>query len=234
MTRKKNSFVKLLKKIKISIRLSILSIVLFLMLGISAVIVTINYITLNNVLITAAKYSLFYATGKVSEQVSNYFNPLNSNVFTGYHMIVGGIINPKYSDEYSNKFFYFLYRLVADDKNISSLAWGDINGNWYWLHRNQDDTFLGQALIYKKKTVKKIFDTNGKLLSTKESPWIKNTDARTRPWYQQAKQKNISHGLCMNSLTPMTMIEHQENWGFLQLCQYIVAMRNYLVYSARI
>ena len=168
----------------ISIRLSILSIVLILLLGVTALIISINYFALDSVLIAAANNSLGYASGKVKEQISNYFTPIRKANFTAAYMLKNGAIKPEYSD----KLIHFLYDLTKDDKNISGATLGDAAGNLYWLNRITNGNYLEQTTLYGRKTIEKIFDPQGKLLSTKELPF-NGVDPRLRPWYQQAQLK---------------------------------------------
>jgi adenylate cyclase len=170
--------------VKISIRLSILSIVLVLLLGISALIIGINYFVLNSVLIAAASDSLNYAGGKVSEQISSYLRPLRKDNFIDAYMPKSTAIKLGYSAD----LIRFLYNLVSDEKNISGATFGDTAGNLYWLNRIANGNYLEQTTLHGNKTIEKIFDSQGKLLSTKDLPFAR-IDPRLRPWYQQAKLK---------------------------------------------
>ena len=110
--------------IKISIRLSILSIVLVLLLGMSFLIIGINYFVLDSVLIAAANNSLSYASGEVSAQISEFLRPLSDNASTAFQMFSSNAIKPEYSD----KFTKFLYSLINDDADISGAYLADVNG----------------------------------------------------------------------------------------------------------
>lgn len=167
---------------KVSIRLSILSIVLFLSLGMSVLIIGINYFALDSVLIAAANNYLSYASGKVSGQISNYFAPLRNSTFAAAYILKREGVKLDYSDDLIN----FLYDLTEDDRNISGATWGDTAGNLYWFNRTFDGKYLEQTTIYGKKTIERFFDPQGKLLSTKELPF-NGVDPRLRPWYQKAQ-----------------------------------------------
>ena len=179
----KNNFLIEIPK-RFSIRFSILSVVLLILLGISTLIISINYIALNRVLIGAAKHALQHAGERVGEQISNYFKPLNSDALTAMQMFNSGIITPEYSD----KFIQFLYSLIINDENIVAAYWGDTQGNMYWINRIADGNFLEQTIRPGKKTIERVFNARGKVLKTKElaSSLI---DPRTRPWYQKAQLK---------------------------------------------
>ncbi|MEI8055151.1 MAG: adenylate/guanylate cyclase domain-containing protein [bacterium] len=172
--------------IKISIRLSILSIVLVLLLGMSFLIIGINYFVLDSVLIAAANNSLSYASGEVSAQISEFLRPLSDNASTAFQMFSSNAIKPEYSD----KFTKFLYSLINDDADISGAYLADVNGNFYWLNKVDNGNYLEQITLLGRKnnrSIEKLFDAQGKLLSAKELPF-NGKDIRLRLWYQQAKQ----------------------------------------------
>ena len=173
-----------LPKAKFSIRLSILSIVLILLIGISVVIIGINYFTLNSILVESSKNYLSQSSGKVSEQIRSYLNPLNSNISIAYRMFSEGVVDPK-----KPEFTRFLYGLIADNKNLVGAYWGDINGNWYWLNREADKGFIEEVILRDgnvSRVIKKNLDAQGNILTTKKSEFTE-IDPRSRPWYQQAQ-----------------------------------------------
>ncbi|MEI8055719.1 MAG: cache domain-containing protein [bacterium] len=176
--------------IKVSIRLSILSITLTLLLGISALIVGINYFVLDSVLIAAADSSLSYASGKVSAQMSSFFSSLNSSASTAFQMLSTDTIKPEYSDE----FVRFLYSLIADNLEVCAVYWADIDGNSYGLNRvDNGKYYLEQSALRNRNgdDIERLFDAKGKLLSIRalsELPFD-GEDIRSRLWYKQAKQE---------------------------------------------
>src|SRR3990172_2224217 len=97
---------------------------LFLLIGISASIIGINYYTLNSVLVESSKNYLSQSGGKVSEQIRSYLNPLNSNIATAYRMFSQGVVDPQ-----KPGFTKFLYSLIVDNENLVGAYWGDINGS---------------------------------------------------------------------------------------------------------
>src|SRR3989304_7977541 len=107
-----------LAKAKFIMRLSILSIVLILLIGISVVIIGINYFTLNSILVESSKNYLSQSSGKVSEQIRSYLNPLNSNISIAYRMFSEGVVDPK-----KPEFTRFLYGLIADSTQLGGASW---------------------------------------------------------------------------------------------------------------
>lgn len=171
---------------KISMRVSILGIVLSLLVGISALIISINYFALNSVLIMAANSFLTSSSEKVGEQIGSYFKPLNSKVSTAFQLLHRGIIR----SGYSGKFFEFLHSMIVDDENIYGIIWADVTGSFYWLSKIDNDTIFRQAsLRSSNQTIEKIFDTKGRLLASKVLPHS-GLDPRLRPWYRKPNLKN--------------------------------------------
>lgn len=177
-----------IQKIKVGIRPSILSIVLTLMIGVSVLVIGINYLAVNSILIASSKNSLLYASGKIAEQVGGYLQPLNSNILTAYRMLDSEIIDPK-----RERFTEFLYSLIADNENLVAAYWGDVQGNVYWLNRNQNQSGFSEESVLRSddkitRVIGRKLDALGKVLA-EEQPLNPNLDPRLRPWYQQAKNK---------------------------------------------
>ncbi|MDR1057477.1 MAG: adenylate/guanylate cyclase domain-containing protein [Coxiellaceae bacterium] len=173
-----------LSRAKFTIRLSILSILLILLIGVSALIISINYFTTNSILIASAKNSLFQSSGRVAEQVRNYLQPLNVNVLTASHMFLEGVANPNDAD-----FTRFLYSLISDDENLVGAYWCDVKGNMYWL--NKTKTGFVETVILRNdnniiQATKKSLDNNGVVLTTAPMSETEVVDYRLRPWYLQA------------------------------------------------
>ena len=175
---------------KVTIRLSILSIILTLLLGISALIVGINYFALDSVLVAVANNSLSYASGKVSAQMSNFFIPLDDIASTAFQMINSNAIKPEHTDRFTR----FVYSLIKDNQDVSGAYWADVDGNFYGLNRVDNGNYLERSTLLDGKGndaerlfMERLFDAQGKLLSIKERP-PDAEDVRLRLWYQQAKQ----------------------------------------------
>lgn len=117
---------------RFSIRLSILSIVLILIIGISSLIISTNYFSTNSILVASAKDYLSQSSGKVAEQISSYLQPLNDNALTAYCMLDNDVVNPQ-----DQMFPRFLSSLFIDDENIVGAYWGDVYGSIYWVNREK-------------------------------------------------------------------------------------------------
>lgn len=180
----KDSFLtRFIYSMRITIRSSILSIVLILLFSISSLIVAINYNALDSVLIAVAKNYLGYATSAVSKHISAYFQPLDDNLLTAYRMLNTGVVKPKKLEESVG----FLYSLVADDNNINAAFWGDVSGNLHIINKEVNDNFLlEQADLYNNKITARFLNSRGQTLFVKERSFD-GVDPRTRPWYKQAQ-----------------------------------------------
>lgn len=175
-----------LLKTKFSIRLSVLSIILLLLIGVSTLIISINYFAINSILVASAKDSLFHSSGKIAKQIEGYLRPLNANIKTAYRMFLTNVVNPK-----DDNFTRFLYGLIKDNENLVAAYWCDVKGNTYWLNRKKNDFFEEVVLRDSKgsviQVIRKDMDDHGHVLTTTNIHKSKVTDFRLRPWYLQAK-----------------------------------------------
>ncbi len=187
ITKGKNNFLACLPK-KINIRWAILVIILPLLIGLSALIILINYRALNSVLILAAHDSLSRSCDKVSEQVSNYLTPLNNNITLAFHILKSNVVKVNHSYDFTK----FLHTIIINDENIHGAFWGDINGNFYWLRKAKDGNLYEQIVLRNgrgdNKHIENIFDSNLKLLRTKKLHFD-GIDPRSRPWFKRAQTK---------------------------------------------
>ena len=185
---------------KISIRFSILSILLALLIGVSSVIIGITYVTINRILIESAKSSLTYASGKVSQEIGSYFRPLGLTSYFAANMLEYGHVTPSPTAKFTN----FLFDIVISEANIYAAYFGDTQGNFYLLKQLDNKHFLAETLTRTDNIGKKteaIYDDSFNLLQSKE-PQNDEFDPRIRSWYQLAKFKKESTWL----LSPLLQI----------------------------
>lgn len=170
---------------KISIRISILTILLTLLLGTSFLIAGIDYFTTNDILIKTTQNSLHYASGKVSEQIASYLQPLERNTYVGSTLISAGVITPEQSTNFTN----FLYRILAQDTDTSAVYWGDENGNFYMLAYTEDKHFISENITQTPMGSKKTEITYTEDWHLIKSSTISYTSSNPNiyPWYQKAK-----------------------------------------------
>ena len=173
-------------KKKFSIRLSILSIVLILLVGVSLTIIGINYFSVNSILIKSSKNHLTQASSRVAEQVSGYLSPLNSNSLMAHRILDERIVEPGKSENFTQ----FLYALIADNEYLSGAYWGNTQGDLYWFNRGKDKKFVEEIILRESGNVKaslRKLDSEGDMLSIDNNITPSLKDPRLRPWYQQAQ-----------------------------------------------
>lgn len=181
---------------KISIRFSLLSILLTLLIGASLFIVSVNYFTLDNILIKTTEDTIEHVSGKVGEQVARYLQPLNHFSYIGANFIFNEVITP----EPSITFAKFLHGIISDETAIISAFWADTNGNLYQLKKAENTLQAIKTekakLVYTNiivdpnntRSTESTYDADMNLIGSKETP-AAIFDPRFRPWYQQAKLK---------------------------------------------
>jgi len=173
---------------KFSMRLSILSIVLTLLISVSASILIFGYIALNKVLVASASNTLKYASEKAAVQIDDYFKPLVENTSMASNLLRDKLLKPSGSDE----FLKFLYYLIYDNPDISGAYFGDTKGNWYLINKEKNGAFLKRIVLAGKDSFKSkdlIVNSKGQIIS--ETPIdAKQYNPTTRLWYQRAVTKN--------------------------------------------
>lgn len=173
---------------KFSMRFSILSIVLTLLIGVSTFTLVFGYIALNKVLIVSASNTLKYASENTAIQISNYLNPMTENASMASNILKNGVLKPSGSDQ----FLKFLYYLIYDNSSISGAYFGDTKGNFYLTNKEKNGAFLTRIILTGKNSNKSqdiIVDSKGKVISkTYIDP--KEYNAMERPWYKAAVAKN--------------------------------------------
>lgn len=169
---------------KFSMRFSILSIVLTLLIGVSASTLIFGYIALNKVLVASASNTLKYASEKAAFQIDSYFKPLVENASMASSLLKDKLLEPSGSDE----FLKFLYYLIYDNPGVSGAYFGDTKGNWYLINKEKNGAFLERIILAGKDSFKSrelIVNSKGEVAS--ETPIdSKQHNPTTRPWYQDA------------------------------------------------
>jgi adenylate cyclase len=172
---------------KISIRFSILSLLLTLLVGVSLFIVSVNYFTLDTILIKTTEDTIDHAAGMVGEQVARYLQPLNRFSYIGANLISDNVITPAPS----KNFVHFLHSIISDETEIAATFWADEHGNFYLLKESENNHLTNINIIidpHNTRSIENIYDSNMVLLGSKETAGA-SFDPRLRPWYQQARFK---------------------------------------------
>ncbi|WP_115702958.1 adenylate/guanylate cyclase domain-containing protein [Legionella sainthelensi] len=170
------------RNFKISIRISIMGLFVFLLSLIGFTIIGINYLAFNKVLNNSAKDLIAKTSLFVSERFQAYLDPLNHNLIEIRNAIGSDIIN-------SNKeelFEQFLFDTIQDNPDIFMIHYGAANGDFFNINREEKK---GLQLIHTVNSkppfvnIRYELDQQGKIIK-KESITIPY-DPRNRPWYQE-------------------------------------------------
>lgn len=173
-------------KIKISIRLSIFSILLLLLCGISLFIIVVNYFNLNTIFVASAKSYLGEATGRAGEQIAHYVDPLNKRGIFTARLINSNMIFPGNTPQ----FFRYLHDIIIDAQGIQAAKWADVQGNYYRLGKQANDEFFSTVVVNNETGAQET-----RTVYTPEMEYVSSThqtvdyDPRIRPWFQIVRFK---------------------------------------------
>ncbi|AUH73443.1 adenylate/guanylate cyclase domain-containing protein [Legionella sainthelensi] len=170
------------RNFKISIRISIMGLFVFLLSLIGFTIIGINYLAFNKVLNNSAKDLIAKTSLFVNERFQAYLDPLNHNLIEIRNAIRSDIIN-------SNKegvFEQFLFDTIQDNPDIFMIHYGATNGDFFNINREEK---RGLQLIHTVNSkppfvnIRYELDQQGRIIKKESitSPY----DPRNRPWYQE-------------------------------------------------
>lgn len=172
---------------KISIRFSIITLIVTLLLGLSfAIVIPVMYY-ISGILYSNEENFLHLAGDKVTEQIIGFLQPLERSTYIGAQLIHD---NAMYLA--SNKgLLSLLYHLNYADKNITSVYWADEKGNFFLVKELSPTSYLNENIIKTQSGIKlidNIYDDKLNLVSSKKNKQSNNVfDPTTRPWYQSVK-----------------------------------------------
>jgi adenylate cyclase len=172
---------------KISIKFSILSILLTLLIGTYLSVISIDHFTIQNILVEMTKNLLNNASGKASEQIARYFQPIEQSSNIAARLIKDKIINPGDSPDFAN----FLHAIIEKQEGISAAYWGDEKGNFFLIKKAENNQFFGESIIRatrkeETKDIENTYDDKFQLIQSKKVTDI-SFDPRIRPWYQETR-----------------------------------------------
>lgn len=125
------------RNFKISIRISIMGLFVFLLSLIGFTIIGINYLAFNKVLNNSAKDLIAKTSLFVNERFQAYLDPLNHNLIEIRNAIRSDIIN-------SNKegvFEQFLFDTIQDNPDIFMIHYGATNGDFFNINREEKEDY---------------------------------------------------------------------------------------------
>lgn len=166
-------------------RLSVTSIVLFLLLITSTLILGLGYSALNKILLTAVNKNLEYSIEKIGQQIDEYFLPLTTSNKRALELFRDNIVKPE--SEYSDKMMRLLHATNRSEDNLSGAFWWNTFGDFFYLDQPKEREGVEEILIFDKnhgnKTIQKFYDKNQHLIKVET---INKALFYTKPWYQKA------------------------------------------------
>lgn len=172
------------KKFKISIRISIIAIFVFLLGIISFAITLIHYVTLNKVLATGAQNVIEETSLLVKERVQLYLRPLSRDLMVIRSTINRGIVSLNNLKQFDR----FLIERLRYNPDIYMIYYSTMAGDYYGVDHEQSQKIGLTHIIHSQKSVQAIryeFDEEGRV-SIKEQKLNVQYDPRQRPWFQDA------------------------------------------------
>lgn len=171
---------------KISIRVSILSLFTALLVIVGSAIIATNYYTSRAVILDFASKLLYSSSDSTELYVRELFEPAKQRIKICTDFIKQNIIRP--SD--LEPFTHFLLQNLIDSPNLYAIYWADVNGNMYLVERAQDNKFVditvknvnGQRMFITKQLA-----SDGSSVGNAQS-LATTFDPRERPWYIRALQ----------------------------------------------
>lgn len=175
---------------KISIRLSFLSLFLGLVFLIGLLVIITNSLILNKTFHKSAEISLGHLAERISQQIRYHLNPLDERVIISANLIQKNIISP--TDP--QRFLQYLLRMIKDNPNIYATYWANHWGSLYYVQRYSDNLFLTE-IMQPPHMIERLMDIHGNFVTP---PKIvpPTFDIPSRPWYISAqKNKKLSRTL---------------------------------------
>ena len=177
--------------LKVSIRFSILTIVLFLTLSTSFLIVGVVYFTMDSMLVASAEKILAQSSKHISEQIKGQFGPLNIISSFIQEAMELNVLSPN-----DQNFGNFLRQLIYERTNMTTAYWCDSGGSYYLLTKEAIDTFVEETVTRDRKgnVVKassKLVKTDGSVIADNTQLYSDSVDPRLRPWYLAAKENKV-------------------------------------------
>ena len=164
-------------------RLSIASVMLFLLITLSILIIGVGYLALDKILIAAASNDLHHEGKQACRKISNYLLPLiiiNKQV---KELINNSIIKP----EHPEQMMKFLHSINDNETRISGAFWWNNADDFFLINSPEGGETVEEINIFGQKhgnkTIQKFYDNKHNLINT-----ITTNQAKyyAKPWAQKA------------------------------------------------
>ena len=176
---------------KITIRFSIASITLFLLITVSALIVGVGYIAINKILIAAVSNNLNHESKQACRKISSYLLPLDFINKQVSGLLNNDIIKPEYPEQMIN----FLHSINDNEKRISGVFWWNTFEDFWYVNNPEGEENIEEIRIFGEKhgnkTIQKLYDKNKHVIKINE---LNKAKPYEKPWAQKAitTKKTIS------------------------------------------
>lgn len=169
---------------KITIRFSIASITLFLLITVSVLIVGVGYFAINKILIAAVSNDLHHEGKKACRKISNYLLPLNVVNKQASELFNNDILKP----DYLETMMHFLHAINNNEENLCGAFWGNTFGDFFYVNTTEGKDNIEEIVVFGKnhgnKTIQKYYNKDQHLLRTEKINKA-TLYTLTRPWYQK-------------------------------------------------
>ncbi len=182
---------------RISLRLSILSVVLLLVLSTAAAILWFVTDASYNNAIESAKRLISISSDKIVHQLNLYFLPLNEIPLTISRLVDNGMLELGENRRNDEQLLEFMRSTVAVNKNIAGMYYADEFGSFYLVNRLDDNSYY-QLSVNRNEQVGPVYATQSWLdpaghFISKDVPIPDPVDPRSRVWYQYAHKRGADH-----------------------------------------
>ena len=174
------------KRIKISIRLSIITLFVLLLSFVGLTIITINYVTLDKILSSGAENLIEQTSLLVKERIYAYLHPLSSDLIQIRNTINRGIVNP----DNIKQFDAFLSERIRYNPEIFMIYYGTPDGDFYGVdHETPHVIGLNHVVNSASPSINIRYELNQEGHVIRKKTLTRHYDPRVRPWYQQAAKE---------------------------------------------
>ncbi len=127
---------------KISIRISILTLFVSLLLLVGGVIISVDYYMQRKALLIYIHDLMRANSDVIQQRITNFLQPLQDNLSTGAQLIAGRSVVPDQTAEFTN----FLLNFLIKHPNSTGIGWGDRDGTAYYVERSAPNVFTAQTV----------------------------------------------------------------------------------------
>lgn len=173
---------------KITIRFSVSSLFVSLLIVVSLCIITINYYTITLMLYSSAQDLLNKTGGLIKVEITNYLGNIQSQTENGAEFLKKNIISLQKEGELKQ----YLINLVVNQPTISGAYVSSATGSFYSVKRGLVKNKFSLRIINRDTQpfyqIDGIMDNYGNILSSTKT-FDLQYDPRLRPWYKEVVAK---------------------------------------------